>query len=322
MAIYIPPSDPNREETSDRPNNQNGLGKGGVDTSFPSKESPNDSVEIVDQGNIRFIRSVYSNSDFRKKVNTEFNEIKKDNRVNLKQFFDMYSSVFFSIPKEGTNSHSSIITRSTEYVENYVSPKDQIIKDLEKIIEDLELKLAEGDNENILYKNGTLIKDPLDRLHYMDKGYRRLVVWSGPEFHNSLKIALYGTTDPELPKVSSGIFERIPIGPNLTEANFAQPFEPNEVTDTISDILLELDPQDIAYIARNYNTIEEFRSAVEEDLVEKRAVIDALNNKINSVNNQINAILASDPDYIPPASDDLPASNNIGGSRDGNTIYR
>lgn len=252
------------------------------------------------EGNIVFSRPIYSNDEFKRKINTDFFELSIVNTsIDVDAFFTQYNQLFYNIPQTGENSHTTLVNNSLEYINGYVDPKDQIIERLNQTILELELQLAgEGLNENPIFKNGTLIKGPDGNAHYMDQGYRRLVVFT-PTFNSALKISIYGSSDVELPLVSDTMFNSIPIGPPLTEENFGVPFNPNSVNQEISNILLELDPQDINYNPSLYENINEFEQALIKDINEKQAVIDVLNGKISAINNQINDIIASDPEYNP-----------------------
>jgi hypothetical protein len=264
--------------------------------STPDEENTDQLIE----GNVVFLRKIYSNEEFKRRISSEFSELSATSQqVNLLSFFQQYDQLFYRIPKEGENSHTTLITNSSEYINNYVDPKDQIINELNDRITELELELAgQGLNENPIFRNGTLIKGPDGNAHYMDQGYRRLVIFT-PTFNTALKISIYGTSDVELPLVSDTMFNSIPIGSPLTEENFGIPFIPNNLTEEISDILLELDPQDISYNPSLYETIDEYEGALIKDINEKQAVIEVLNEKINAINDQINNIIASDPEYNP-----------------------
>jgi hypothetical protein len=257
-----------------------------------------DTIDQYIEGNVIFSRRIYSNEEFKRRVSSEFSELSiPEQQIDLEGFFQQYNQLFYSIPKEGEISHTTLITNSTEYINGYKDPKDQIIKDLNNKIIELELQLAGGElNENPIFRNGTLIKGPDGNAHYMDQGYRRLVVFT-PTFNTALKVSIYGTSDVELPLVSDTMFNNIPIGPPLTEENFGIPFTPNSLTEDISNTLLELDPQDINYNPNLYENIGEFEDALIKDLKEKQAVIDVLNERIEAINTQINNIIISDPDY-------------------------
>ena len=86
------------------------------------------------EGDIIFNKTIYSKIEFENKIDTEFTELTTDQpSVSIEEFFNFYNEVFFDIPKEGENSHATIIQTSTDYFEDYRSPLQDIIdsKDLE-----------------------------------------------------------------------------------------------------------------------------------------------------------------------------------------------
>lgn len=70
-------------------------------------------------------------------VDTEFSELTQNNNKDLTTFFNMYNSLFFDIPKEGSTSHESLMKRSKDYLNNYIDPKDSTIEALQDEIEHL-----------------------------------------------------------------------------------------------------------------------------------------------------------------------------------------
>jgi hypothetical protein len=86
------------------------------------------------EGDIVFNKTIYSKTEFENKIDTEFTELTTDQpSVSIEEFFNFYNEIFFDIPKEGENSHATIIQTSTDYFEDYRSPLQDIIdsKDLE-----------------------------------------------------------------------------------------------------------------------------------------------------------------------------------------------
>jgi len=75
--------------------------------------------------------------------------IPKEEIVSLDQFFDYYNQLFYDIPKNGVTSHKTLIDQSTEFYGNYKDPKDEIIKDLERQILELNNQLLQGDLNDV-----------------------------------------------------------------------------------------------------------------------------------------------------------------------------
>ena len=102
------------------------------------------------EGDIIFNKTIYSKPDFENKIDIGFNELITDQPiVSVEEFFNLYNEVFFDIPKEGENSHSTIIETSTDYFEDYRSPLQDIIdsKDLE--IEELNRRVIDAESRLI-----------------------------------------------------------------------------------------------------------------------------------------------------------------------------
>jgi len=80
------------------------------------------------EGNIVFNKTIYSKVSFENKIDTEFNELTANQvSVSVEEFFDLYNEMFFDIPKEGENSHSTIIQTSLDYVNDYENPLQSLV---------------------------------------------------------------------------------------------------------------------------------------------------------------------------------------------------
>ena len=98
------------------------------------------------EGDIVFNKTIYSKIEFENKIATDFTELTIGQpSVSIEEFFNFYNEVFFDIPKEGENSHATIIQTSTDYFEDYRSPLQDIIdsKDLE--IEELNRRALDAE---------------------------------------------------------------------------------------------------------------------------------------------------------------------------------
>ena len=89
------------------------------------------------EGDIVFNKTIYSKTLFENKVDTNFNELNLDqSSITIEEFFNSYNEIFFDIPKEGENSHSTIIQTSLDYVNDYENPLQPI---LDAAYEEIEL---------------------------------------------------------------------------------------------------------------------------------------------------------------------------------------
>ena len=106
-------------------------------------------------GEIKFQKTIYSQTAFAKKVDTSINELRsKVEEVDIEKFFKEYNKIFFDIPQRGINSHSTIIRESMDYVNDYVDYKDTQISDLEQQVEELELQIIELQESTINPETG------------------------------------------------------------------------------------------------------------------------------------------------------------------------
>jgi len=183
------------------------------------------------QENIKLSKTIYSIKSTDGIIDRSFSEFfKTKDPVNLDRFFDMYSELFYDIPKRGDKSHKSIIKQSQEYINDYFDERDETIDTLtERIIElEEELTLTDIVNEHPFYSNGTLIatddngnQNPDDdNVFYMDRGVRRKVAGgSNGDVFQGLKGALgFGNDAGDSQMVSivpRVIFDGITEGPHL-----------------------------------------------------------------------------------------------------------
>ena len=107
------------------------------------------------QGDIIFNKTIYSRVDFNKKINAEFSELNNvQPPINIEEFFNLYNEIFFDIPKEGENSHSTIIETSLDYVENYRNPLQSTVDNLGQQIIELEANIRNLELEIIRLSTG------------------------------------------------------------------------------------------------------------------------------------------------------------------------
>lgn len=87
---------------------------------------------------INLTRVVYDKDDYRKTIDTSFNELlpvvpeEETDTITIEQFFEFYNDLFFDIPKTGENSHNTLIQQSTEYV-----GEQQTNEELEALVEEV-----------------------------------------------------------------------------------------------------------------------------------------------------------------------------------------
>ena len=110
---------------------------------------------------IKLNKNVHGKKGFRKVNDIEFRELASDaKKFSLEKFFKLYNRMFFNIPKEGEESHTSIMERSRDYVRNYVDPLQYKVDKLTDYIADLEQRLGEMEQQHPFFPNGKLLMNP------------------------------------------------------------------------------------------------------------------------------------------------------------------
>lgn len=279
-------------------------------------------------GNVNFNKTIYSNTLFKGKVNSTFSElVSQDSVVDIPAFFSNYNRIFFDIPKEGENSHTTLVNSSKEYINDYIDPKDSIIANLENLIESLEQQLADLNDEinqepeeHPLFKNGTIVAlDNSSRVFYMDKGYAREIDYN-PKFWEALKLSLYGTNDPQYPRINLTMFETLKRGfPNLSQQNFSEYWEPDtfvsDILDSILDKVQALDRDGMPNLQpQNYNDKDSFFNALYQDITQKNAQIGLLQQERNIIQQEIDALLV-----LEGASNNNKSKSTSNSSKENNT---
>ena len=82
-------------------------------------------------------KQAYGSKRVTDEVDTEFSELTSNNKKDISTFFNLYNSLFFDIPKDGSESHEDLMKRSKDYLNNYIDPKDATIEALQDEIEHL-----------------------------------------------------------------------------------------------------------------------------------------------------------------------------------------
>lgn len=99
--------------------------------------------------NIEIKKKVYQKGKYVDVIDTKFNEFGVNQVVNevfvptVDEFFNYYNDLFFTIPKEGSNSHRSLVNSSLEYIG---LDKNPLIEELQKEISVLKEELLNSNN--------------------------------------------------------------------------------------------------------------------------------------------------------------------------------
>ena len=261
----------------------------------PQQQPTNTNIE----GNVSFNKTIYSRAQFDRLVNSNFDELtQRQDTFNIDQLFDQYNRLFFDIPREGTNSHRTLIENSSEYLGDFSDSRDEEISRLNTIIADLQVQLATATTdvntvrEHPFFKNGTLfaIDNPSKSpVYYMDKGFKRKVDYNDEFWKLLLKVLGY-QSENDVPSVPISIANQILSGPNLSPNNFGEEFiPPYEAATAAQEFAINLDPTDAALSPERIDDLygsdyEAYRIALENDYTEKTIAIQTIQDKIDNPN--------------------------------------
>ena len=109
-------------------------------------------------------KQAYGSKRVKDEVETEFSELTQNNKKDLETFFNLYNSLFFDIPKDGSESHESLMKRSREYLNNYIDPKDATIEALQDEIEHLNGTLLNNSMKGAAVSNNLNQFDSIDKI--------------------------------------------------------------------------------------------------------------------------------------------------------------
>jgi hypothetical protein len=140
--------------------------------------------EVDNNQNIIIEKKVFGSTAMNSLLDRGFSEVLKSKKADLTKFFKDYDDLFYDIPKHGEQkSHNSIILRSTDFVRDFIDPKDQEINDLEARVEELleEIEELKNPEEHPYFANGTVFSRGGGGNYWiMEKGKRRSIVGGSP----------------------------------------------------------------------------------------------------------------------------------------------
>lgn len=120
-------------------------------------------------------KKTYNKEQLTQIINTEFEEFFSINTFTIDQFFNIYDELYYTIPIEGSNSHTTLIERSNDMLENDIFENER--NSLLSKIEDLEDRINILENEvpeHPVFLNGTFIAVTGEAtIFYMDGGVAR-----------------------------------------------------------------------------------------------------------------------------------------------------
>ena len=220
---------------------------------------------------IELRKTVYGKKSFNDKVDKDFSEFfsSGESKPSLDQFFKDYESLFYDIPKSGTNSHLYLIKQSRGYTGNYIDNRDVEILELTGKISELEEKLAEqetADKEHPVFTNGTFLKEAdKPTVWYMDKGVKRGIAdWDTYLVLKRVNGHETDTPDEEVwILVNEDVIKGLDTGAKFRSEDLYGDAEQRDKEEEKKKI--ELDPDDFKADPSNYETPSDYIAALDRE---------------------------------------------------------
>tara|TARA_R100001377_G_scaffold81884_1_gene61708 strand:- start:247 stop:588 length:342 start_codon:yes stop_codon:yes gene_type:complete len=107
---------------------------------------------------MKLTKKIYTTQESDKLIDRSFKELgKKTEGTSITNFFEIYNNLFFEIPKSGIISHSTLVNRSSEFIE--IQQENKQIDRFNKRIKDLENRISRLISENETLKSENIEKD-------------------------------------------------------------------------------------------------------------------------------------------------------------------
>ena len=234
-----------------------------------SKRTHHHKIESVSHP-IDLQKTVYGKKSFDDKINRNFDEfMSKSKDISMEEFFTYYNQMFYEIPKDGSNSHKSIIDQSTDYIGDFIDGRDAEIMDLVNQVVDLEQKLAEqeeADKEHPVFTNGTFLKQAdKSPIYYMDKGAKRKIM----DFDTYLVLKRVNGHETDKPDeevyilVNEDVIKGLETGPKFSPEDLYGDVEQRDKAEEKRRV--ELDPDDFKADPSNYATTSDYIEALDRE---------------------------------------------------------
>ena len=121
-------------------------------------------VKSLNENIIVLEKQAYGSKRVTDEIDTEFSELTSNNKKDIETFFNLYNSLFFDIPKDGSSSHEDLMKRSREYLNNYIDPKDATIEALQDEIEHLNGTLLNNSMKGAAVSNNLTQFSSVDKI--------------------------------------------------------------------------------------------------------------------------------------------------------------
>ena len=242
-------------------------------------EKTAESIQIQNDRQMVVIeKKMYGAGSLGSLVDRGFEEMNIPKKIDLDKFFKDYDALFYDIPQEGEEkSHQQLILQSTDYVNNFVDPKDEEIKELEEKIEELEEQIdaLENPEEHPYFTNGTVLSRGGGGNYWvMEKGKRRMLVGGKPgRVWKALKQALgYNLKDDDfdmgiVKNIDRGIVDGIDRGPDFDLEDLGSGKE-----ESTQALIGRLGGKDLKIDPRNYDDLNEWLRMLESEIEQEWAL--------------------------------------------------
>ena len=160
-------------------------------------------------------------------LDKEFSEF-TDTKININEFFKIYHEYFYEISDE---IHQNIIQNSISYIEGYTHPKEEVVRDLETQLIQIQHQIDSTERHHPFFENGFILLDKTHQTgdisagtkYYMHSGKKRPIL-QHHVYKNIKKRLKSDKTDQEfIHFISPNGLDAIPTGPpiNTTSDIFA-----------------------------------------------------------------------------------------------------
>ncbi len=131
---------------------------------------------INDPNDITLSKTIYGKTNAKNILDEEFTEFLLQTK-NYKEFFDLYDSFFYDIPKP---THESFIYESKNYLGYPFSVgKEEIVKELEKQLSFIQEQIDSIERHHPIYPNGSVIASTNssdNRKYLLQSNRKRLII--------------------------------------------------------------------------------------------------------------------------------------------------
>ena len=221
--------------------------------------------------NIKIVKKVYGAKSASDSLDISFSEFSKSKKSeDVGKLFSLYNEIFYDIPKEGEQSLTRLIFQSTNFVRDFIDPKDETIdRLLERIIELEDELINVTESEHPIFRNGSFIRTPNGAIYFMQQGKARLIANEPTYITLATAQGLDPETDPFI-EVASTTPSEIGIGITINSESDFSNFEAIVPTTTTTFISAR---RALTEVRVNNTQLAELKAIIEDKTVSDSAGI-------------------------------------------------